>query len=93
MLRFSLALAGVCLLTASSGCSMCCAPFDTAFGAYGGAVERGDLHHGRVGSIFDPAGAHTVTYDSHAESEVVEPYSGFEPIEGGMPLDGDSVLQ
>jgi hypothetical protein len=90
MLRLPLALAGICLLTTSMGCSMCCAPFDTAFAAYGGAVERGDLHHGRVGSSFDPAeGQQMVSYEYQDDSMVVEPDTGFAPLESAeeIPVD------
>ncbi len=50
-----------CLLTAalflgSSGCAMCCAPYDWDFGYTGGAWVRDNPSSGRVGSAFDPAG-------------------------------------
>ena len=46
------------LLAAAScgGCAMCNNSWDEAYNAYGGAVERQDQFHGRVGSILsDPA--------------------------------------
>lgn len=44
------------LLGTSSGCLMCCNPMYDAYPAYGGAVQRTDRFHGRVGSVFEPAG-------------------------------------
>lgn len=56
-------LLGLLLVVASSGCSICCTPFDYAYPAYGGKWERTDRFHGRVGSAFDPAGSVTTTVD------------------------------
>lgn len=39
----------------SGGCTLCCAPFDYEYSAYGGRWERGDRCNGRVGSAFAPA--------------------------------------
>jgi hypothetical protein len=63
---------------------MCCAPYDTAFGAYGGVVERDDLHSGRVASSFDPASGQVVSYEYADDSMVIEPDSAFAPIESEM---------
>lgn len=41
----------------SMGCAACCSPYDYAFGYYGGAWQRDDLCHGRVGSVYAPAGS------------------------------------
>ncbi|HUE73634.1 MAG TPA: hypothetical protein VMP01_22340 [Pirellulaceae bacterium] len=41
----------------TSGCAMCCSPYDEAYGYTGGRWQRTDLCHGRVGSAFAPAGA------------------------------------
>ena len=46
----------VMVIAASSGCSICCTPWDYAYPAYGGKWERTDRFHGRVGSAFEPAG-------------------------------------
>ena len=81
MLRLSLALAAACMLSASLGCTLCCAPFDTAFGAYGGAIERHDQYHGRVGSVFDPAGAQIASYEQMADEAIVEPDTPFESVD------------
>jgi hypothetical protein len=48
----------VCLgvIAALSGCAMSDNCWDDAYSAYGGAVERQDRFHGRVGSVLsDPA--------------------------------------
>ena len=45
----------MCLLAFSSGCAMCCAPFDCDYACYGGRYERIDRSYGRVGSKFAPA--------------------------------------
>ena len=84
MLRLSLALAGACLLSASMGCSMCCAPFDTAFAAYGGTVERGDMYQGRIGSVFDPADAAAASYEYQDDATIIEPDTAFAPFEEDM---------
>lgn len=41
----------------SSGCRLCCDREDPAYAAYGGLWERTERNSGRVGSLFDPAGA------------------------------------
>jgi hypothetical protein len=41
----------------SSGCRLCCNREDIAYPAYGGIWQRLDRNEGRVGSLFDPAGA------------------------------------
>ncbi len=48
------------LLSTASGCMMCCNPMYDAYPAYGGAMERTDRFHGRVGSAFEPAGMSVV---------------------------------
>jgi hypothetical protein len=42
-----------------AGCRICADCEDLAYPAYGGAWQRTKRNHGRVGSIFDPAGAKT----------------------------------
>jgi len=52
-------LAGLLLLfvaSLSSGCAMCCAPFDCDYPYQGGAWVRHNPSSGRVGSAFDEAG-------------------------------------
>ena len=41
----------------TAGCRLCCDADDYTYAAYGGAWERTRRDSGRVGSIFDPAGA------------------------------------
>lgn len=42
-----------------AGCRLCADCEDLAYPAYGGAWQRTNRNQGRVGSIFDPAGAKT----------------------------------
>ena len=81
MTRKLFALALVVSLGGLSGCSMCCAPFDYDYAAYGGVMPRGDMRHGRVGSKFQPADGYGygegVVYESMpAEGEWVEVPAG-----------------
>lgn len=55
-LRISACLVAAALLMGSSGCAMCCAPYDWDFGYSGGAWVRDNPSTGRVGSAFEPAG-------------------------------------
>ena len=54
----AIALAGA-MLTVGSGCRLCCDLEDQAYSAYGGKWQRTDRDHGRVGSLFEPAGGVT----------------------------------
>lgn len=54
--RISACLLAAALLMGSSGCAMCCAPYDWDFGYTGGAWVRDNPSSGRVGSAFEPAG-------------------------------------
>jgi hypothetical protein len=74
-------LAGT-LLAVSSGCTMCCAPFDCDFGYTGGAWVRDNPSQGRVGSAFEPAG-HKVIADEPAEQV---PTPAEKPAEETMPM-------
>lgn len=67
-------LLAAALVVASSGCSMCCAPFDCDYPYIGGAWVRDNPSSGRVGSVFDPAGYKAIgdqpePRDSEAEGE------------------------
>lgn len=71
-----------CLLMASlaalSGCAMCVSSLDSSYSAYGGAWQRIIPNHGRVGSVFDPAGAQVVgedgaVVDADGALETVDP--------------------
>ena len=44
-------------LLSATGCRLCCDADDYTYAAYGGAWERTRRDSGRVGSIFDAAGA------------------------------------
>lgn len=44
------------LLLLSSGCAMCCAPYDYDYPFQGGRWVRNNPSSGRVGSAFDEAG-------------------------------------
>jgi hypothetical protein len=58
----------------SMGCAACCSPYDYAYGYQGGAWQRDDLCHGRVGSAFTPAGSKVLVDKKEAtESESAEP--------------------
>lgn len=45
----------ICL--GQAGCSVCCTPWDYAYGGYGGLTPRENRYYGRVGSAFEPVGA------------------------------------
>lgn len=51
-----------------SGCTLCQDCGDLDYPTYGGAWERTRRDSGRVGSIFDPAGARTATLADRDES-------------------------
>jgi hypothetical protein len=53
--RLSL-LAVVVFASWSSGCAMCCAPYDDYYPAVGGRWVRDNPTCGRVGSAFEPVG-------------------------------------
>jgi hypothetical protein len=55
-IQLSACLFAAALLMGSSGCAMCCAPYDWDFGYTGGAWVRDNPSSGRVGSAFEPAG-------------------------------------
>jgi hypothetical protein len=55
-IKTSACLFAAALLLGSSGCAMCCAPYDWDFGYTGGAWVRDNPSSGRVGSAFEPAG-------------------------------------
>jgi hypothetical protein len=89
-LRISACLVAAALLMGSSGCAMCCAPYDWDFGYTGGAWVRDNPSMGRVGSAFEPAGYKAIdetannvrTPAPHGEAPAIE---NFDPDE--MPPD------
>jgi hypothetical protein len=56
MQRKLMAWLGLCVFVSISGCAMCNNCYDDAYNAYGGAIERQDRFHGRVGSILSDPG-------------------------------------
>ena len=92
MSKFTRALAVISIcgaVASSSGCLTCCAPNYEMFPAYGGAWERTNRTHGRVGSIFEPAGVlvaqNAATATEPEELQPTEPErkleSDLEPLE------------
>lgn len=68
-------------LVAASGCTMCQSCEDDTYAAYGGRWQRTDRCEGRVGSVFDPAGA-MIPYGEEAEwTDGEEPEALPEPEE------------
>lgn len=65
----------LCLLLAFSGCRICQDCGDLDYPTYGGAWERTRRDSGRVGSIFDPAGARSATL-SDREPAADDPTNG-----------------
>jgi hypothetical protein len=78
-------LLGLLLMVASTGCSVCCTPYDYAYPAYGGKWERTDRFHGRVGSAFDPAGSMTTTTDGEPIETLHQPTPAV-PMGDEIPL-------
>lgn len=56
MQRKLIAWLGLYVCVSISGCAMCNNCYDDAYNAYGGAIERQDRFHGRVGSILSDPG-------------------------------------
>ena len=56
MQRKLVAWLGLCMFVSISGCAMCNNCYDDAYNAYGGAIERQDRFHGRVGSVLSDPG-------------------------------------
>jgi hypothetical protein len=68
MRRFAFLTICVAILLVCAGCSICAAPDDEAYPAYGGIVERHDPYRGRVGSAFD-SGVSTVSHLQEFDGE------------------------
>jgi hypothetical protein len=62
---------------------MCCAPYDYDFGYTGGAWVRDNPSHGRVGSVFEPAGYKALPEDP---AEEVPTPAGRPATEDTMPM-------
>lgn len=54
--RFGLLVVALPLVL-STGCALCCAPYDCHYPYVGGKWVRENPTSGRVGSVFDPAGS------------------------------------
>ena len=57
----------------STGCAMCCSPYDYAYGYYGGIWQRDNLCHGRVGSAYAPAAGSKVGDVREVPQSTTEP--------------------
>jgi len=68
------------LLGGVSGCRLCCDGEDIAYPAYGGVWERTERNSGRVGSLYDPAGARAASLaDRNAPADNDEARSNIIP--------------
>lgn len=79
-------------LSLSSGCTMCADCDLDDYGAYGGRWQRTNRTSGRVGSVFDPAGAQ-VPYEAGAASMTPAAENGNESSEEDADASGQSVLE
>lgn len=83
----SLLLLTVC----GSGCTICASPDLESYTTYGGAWHRTDRDHGRVGSVFAPAGSRvgsslaTPSQESSSTIEEVPPGDIVEPGDAASP--------
>ena len=68
----------------STGCSMCCGPYDYDYPDFGGKHQRQDRQHGRVGSILSDPLAPRVGGAS-ADSNLLPP----PPLRSSEPRDAD----
>lgn len=60
------------VILSSTGCTLCSTSGDLAYPAYGGAWQRTIRDSGRVGSVFDPAGARASTLVSRDQPETAD---------------------
>lgn len=70
--KWFLVVIGLALLVPNVGCRLCCDGEDLAYPAYGGAWQRTRRVDGRVGSLFDPAGARTAELVSRDDPKSVD---------------------
>lgn len=75
----------------STGCSICCGPFDYDYPDFGGKHERQDRRHGRVGSIFsDPLAPRAGGASADSNLQAPPPLTSLEPREpDDSDLEGD----
>lgn len=94
MTRFAAILVTV-LLGSASGCRLCCDSEDIAYPAYGGVWERIERNQGRVGSLYDPAGARASNLtdrnapaeNDDARSNIIPPQRLEEDLQDDSPID------
>ncbi len=68
-----LAIATIALTMVTSGCQLCCSPYDMDYVTTGGKHQRTNMAYGRIGSPFsDPNSGNLVSKDG-AESSANEP--------------------
>lgn len=83
-LRGMVSMAACLSLIAIGGCRVCDSCDDCAYPTYGGSWERTNRNHGRVGSIFAPAGAKVAATGtaSQPENEMWNPNATVDDDEG-----------
>ena len=90
--RISLLIAAlVCFL--STGCSICCGPYDYDYPDFGGKHQRQDRRHGRVGSILsDPLAPRAGGASADSNLQPPPPLKSLEPLEDDFEPDRDDEL-
>ena len=86
MRRFAMLMPLFASLLLAGGCAMCCAPYDCDYPYVGGRWVRNNPSSGRVGSLFDEAGA-PVDAAAIAANEPTVAQPG-----GAPPAAGQSVI-
>lgn len=76
-------------LASGTGCRLCCDLEDAAYSAYGGAWERTNRESGRVGSLFDPAGAKVA--DLAPRDSTGDKTDAIERIAPGLKAEADKL--
>lgn len=91
--QISLAIAAlICFL--STGCSMCCGPFDYDYPDFGGKHQRQDRRHGRVGSILsDPLAPRAGGASADSNLLAPPPLKSLEPTEAEYEPDLDDDME
>jgi hypothetical protein len=87
----------VCVLSLSSGCAMCCAPFDWDYQSVAGRYTRNNPSSGRVGSAFDDAGGVSETIVTSAAEPSIPTVAPEQAVPGTRSVIprtmGESYLQ
>ncbi len=91
--QISFAIAAlICFL--STGCSMCCGPFDYDYPDFGGKHQRQDRRHGRVGSILsDPLAPRAGGASADSNLLAPPPLKSLDPVEADFEPDRDEDLE